>query len=67
MRQNKSGGFVPHLDESITKRINRYCKVKNLNRTAFVAECVSKYLDECEKLIYEQMTREELIELLLNK
>ena len=67
MRQNKSGGFVPHLDESITKRINRYCEIKHLNRTIFVAECVSKYLDVCEKSIYEQMTKEELIELLLNK
>ena len=59
-------GFTPHLDAADAKRINRYCKLKNINKTKFVSWCVNKALDELEKTIFESMSKEELIEILLS-
>ena len=59
-------GFTPHLNALDSKRIDRYCKLKNLNKTKFVSYCVNKVLDDLEKTIYESMSKEELIEILLS-
>lgn len=62
----KDGGFCPHLDSVITKRLVRYCRLRNLNKTKFVTDCINAQLDVLEKEIYDSMSKEELIEILLS-
>lgn len=62
----KDGGFCPHLESPIAKRIDRYCRVNNLNKTKFVTECLDAQLRILEKDIYKDMSKEELIDLLLS-
>lgn len=59
--QSKDGTFSPHLGKTITDRVTRYCKRKNLNRTRFVEQCVNERLDVLEKEYLEGLTKEELI------
>lgn len=64
--RQKDGGFCPHLEATVTKRIVRYCRLKNINKTKFVTDCINAQLDVLEKEIYESMSKEELIEILLS-
>ena len=61
----KRGGFAPHLPDDVTKRIVRYCKATNQNKTRFVTDCVNSQLDILEKQAFSSYTKEELIEILL--
>ena len=45
----KDGGFCPHLEAPIAKRINRYCRIKNLNKTKFVTDCLDAQLSILER------------------
>lgn len=62
--QNR-GGFCPHLSDDVTKRIVRYCKATDQNKTRFVIDCVNAQLDILEKQALSNYTKEELIEMLL--
>ena len=63
----KDDCFSPHLGAKTSERIRRYCSLVNINKTRFVETCVNDYLDKMEKRLYEQMTKEQLIEMLLEK
>lgn len=64
--QNKKGEFVAHVEAPIARRLERYCSIKKLTKTQFVNDCVRAQLDTLEKDIYNSMTREELLEILLS-
>ena len=63
--QNTKGEFVAHIEPQTAKRLERYCRIKNLTKTQFVNDSVAAQLSIVEKEIYKSMTREELIEILL--
>ena len=63
----KDEGFSPHLGKKIALRITAYCKETNQNRTRFVEMCCSRQLDLLEREMLSSKTKEELIEMYLNK
>lgn len=64
---SKNGTFSPHLGKKVSERLTEYCRASNINRTAFVNQCVSEKLDVLETEMYMQMTKEQLIELLQSR
>ena len=60
------GQLCVHVDEKTTGRIIRYCKVKNINKTKFIADCVNKQLDQLEREALHDMSKEMLIEMILS-
>lgn len=65
--KSKTGKLHVDINQELTKRITTYCKNNNLNRTKFVEECVEKNLSRLEKEYYSSLSKEELIDILLNK
>lgn len=65
--KSSNGEFSPRITKDINDRLTRYCKIKNINKTLFVRQCIVEKLDTCERDIYENMSKDELITLLLNK
>ena len=65
--KSKDGTFSPHIGERTAERITRYCKYKNLNRTNFVETVMNSYLDKAEKTLFESMTKEQLISLIIEE
>ena len=62
--KQKGGGFSPKLSVKISKRIIEYCKKRNINKTSFVEDCVKKYLDQVDEDELNNMTPEEMKELI---
>lgn len=65
--ETKDGGFSPHLGRKTSTRLIRYCKANNKSKTRFVEYCVNTILDSLEREMYESMSKEELIELLMEE
>ena len=63
---SKDGSFSPHIGKTTTERLTRYCKMRNINRTKFVEECVNNRLDVLEEEYLQGLTKEELIAMVLN-
>lgn len=64
---SKTGGFTAHLSKTTAQRINHYCKTTNQNRTKFVEKCINDMLDRLEMELYETMSKEDLIQIILHK
>ena len=64
---SKSGSFSPHLGKATSERLTKYCKSTNQNRTRFIEKCINEKLDVLEMEYLESLSKEELIELYLNK
>ena len=64
---SEDGTFSPHISKKTNERNTRYFKTTNRNKTKFVEYCINNVLDSLEKEMYETMSKEELIELLMEK
>lgn len=62
---SKTGTFSPRISVATTNRIIRYCKETNQNKTRFVEKCVNERLDDLEKEMLNEMSKEQLIEMLM--
>ena len=60
------GRFSPNISERTTERIVRYCQRNNLNKTRFVEECVNYRLDELEREMLEELSKEQLIDIIIS-
>ena len=65
--KSKTGKLQVDINQELTKRITTYCKNNNLNKSKFVEECVDRNLSRLEKEYYSNLSKEELINILLNK
>ena len=63
----KDEGFSPHISDKVARRITRYCKQNNLNRTRFVEGVLADALDRLEKEMLEKMSKEELAAMILQR
>ena len=64
---SKDGSFTPHIPKETANRITRYCKITNQNKTKFVDKCMKECLDALEREILGNLSKEELIDLLIKK
>ena len=62
---SKTGTFSPRISAATTNRIIRYCKETNQNKTRFVEQCVNERLDELERQMLANLSKEQLIEMLM--
>lgn len=61
----KDEGFSPHISAKVARRITRYCKKNNLNRTRFVESVLAEALDQLEKEMLAQLSKDELADMIL--
>ncbi len=66
-RKSKTGDYVSHIPVSIASRLRNYCKLTGQNCQRYVEECVTKGLDADERELLNTKSKEELIELIMNK
>jgi len=60
---SKDGTFSPHISKKTAERIDRYCKINNINKTKFIEQCVNERLDDLETEMLDTLTKEQLIEM----
>ena len=64
---SKDGTFSPHINKTTTERLTKYCHLINKNKTHFVEQCINVCLDKLEPQYYEQLSKEDLINIILKK
>ena len=66
-----NGCFTPNIRPEVTRMLVAYCEKANKNKTRVVEECIINYLPTLEKermaQLFEGLSREELIEMLLER
>lgn len=63
--RSKDGTFSPHISKTTAERLTKYCRLKNLNRTKFVEQCVNDRLTVLEREFYENLSKDELINIII--
>lgn len=64
---NKDGEISVRIEKNLAKRVRLHCQKQNLNKTKFVNECVQMRMDNIEREMMEQMSKEELIRIIEKK
>lgn len=60
---SKDGTLSVTIDAEIATRIRKYCRMKNLNCKKLVQQIISEKIDELEASRFDDMSREDLLEL----
>ena len=62
--KNRDGEIHTVIKKVLAERVILHCKRHNLSKTQFINECVEMRMDNIEREMMEQMTKEELIEMI---
>ena len=46
MKQSKNGEFCPHINKTLTEKINLLCEITGENRTQYVSKVVSEAVNK---------------------
>ena len=66
-KESKDGTFSPHISKELTSRINLHYAATSENRTQFVEDAIKKYLDAVERETLNKLSKDELINMILEK
>lgn len=58
---SKDGSYSARIKKRTAERLKDYCRTFNLAKDQFVEECVNIRLDELERTMYDNKSKEELI------
>ena len=61
---SRDGSLSVIIDPDVACKVRRYCKLKNLNCKKLVSEIVAEKIDELEATKYDDMSRDDLLELI---
>ena len=64
---SRNGEFSPRISTATAERVKRYCSIMNINKTKFVEQCVISQLDVLEKDYLNNLSKDELIAMLLKE
>ena len=64
---SKTGIYTLHINAELNKQISEYCKMKNLNKAKYLNECISKAIQSDESEFLSTLSKEELVQIILNK
>ena len=64
---SKPGIYTLHINAELNKQISEYCKMKNLNKAKYLNECISKAIQNDENEFLSTLSKEELVQIILNK
>ena len=64
---SKTGIYTLHINAELNKQISEYCKMKNLNKAKYINECISKAIQSDEGEYLSTLSKEELVQIILNK
>ena len=64
---SKTGIYTLHINAELNKQISEYCKMKNLNKAKYLNECISKAIQSDEGEFLSTLSKEELVQIILNK
>ena len=64
---SKTGIYTLHINADLNKKISEYCKMKNLNKAKYLNECISKAIQRDESENLSTLSKEELVQIILNK
>lgn len=62
--KSKNGELTVHVAADTALKIKRYCKLHSLNCKKFINQILQERMQELETIQYDDLTREELIEIL---
>lgn len=62
--KSKDGSLSVTIVPDVAKRVRNYCKLKNLNCTKLICDIVAEKMSELEVAKYDDMSREDLLELI---
>lgn len=65
--ESKNGSFSFHVNAKLNQKITLYCKKYNLNKTHFCHDVLNKAIDEKLAEMMENMDKEELINIVLER
>lgn len=63
--KSEDGSYSPHISKKTNARIDRYCRVLNINKKNFVEDCCNQRLDDLEKEMLQALQKDELIDMLV--
>lgn len=61
---SRDGSLSVIIDPDVARKVRKYCKLKNLNCKKLVSEIVAEKIEELEAAKYDDMSREDLLELI---
>ena len=61
---SKDGRLHVDIDADVSEIIDRYCKLRNINRKRLVNQILAEKMNELEQKMYDDLTKDELINLL---
>ena len=64
---SKTGIYTLHINAELNKQISEYCKMKNLNKAKYLNECISKAIQSDESEFLSTLSKEDLLQIILNK
>ena len=64
---SKTGIYTLHINAELNKKISEYCKRKNLNKAKYLNECISKSIQNDESEYLSTLSKEELLQIIMNK
>ena len=64
---SKTGIYTLHINAELNKQISEYWKMKNLNKAKYLNECISKAIQNDESDFLSTLSKEELVQIILNK
>lgn len=63
---SKNGEYSARIPKELNARISRYCKAKDINKKKYLVELVEEGHAKRERDFYENLSKEELVAILLN-
>lgn len=64
---SKDGSFSCHINKTVATKLSHYCDMAKTNKTKLCNEIIAEWLEGAEQKILENMSKEELIKIILNK
>ena len=64
---SKDGRLHVDIDADVSEIIDRYCKLRNINRKRLVNQILAEKMNELKQAMYDDLPKEKLIELLMEK
>lgn len=64
---SKNGIYTLHINAELNGRISSYCKMKNLNKSKYLNDCINKAVREDEMQFLQELPKDELIRIIMNQ
>lgn len=64
---SKDGSFSCHVNKTVAAKLAHYCNMTGQNKTKLCNQIIAEYLEGAEERALENMSKDELIRIILKK